>query len=87
MKVSAKLTAKGQLTLPVSVRHALRVGTGDRIVFELDGSGGGRFSAEPHSVPAFGILNSGGAKSKRPVSVEEMDRGIARHLSGKYRRK
>ena len=30
---TATLTSKGQITIPVEVRHALQVGTGDRVEF------------------------------------------------------
>jgi AbrB family looped-hinge helix DNA binding protein len=31
----SRLTSKGQATIPAQVRRALRLGTGDRVVFEL----------------------------------------------------
>ncbi len=32
----AKVTSKGQITIPLEVRRALRVKTGDRVLFEGD---------------------------------------------------
>ena len=50
MKVSqAKVTSKGQITLPAAVRRALGIGTGDRVRFERiedDPSGALRMRAE-----------------------------------------
>lgn len=37
MQSEAKITSKGQITLPRDVRHALGVKPGDKIVFERDG--------------------------------------------------
>ncbi len=35
MDVSAKVTAKGQVTIPKSVRDALGIGEGDRLLFRV----------------------------------------------------
>jgi len=37
MQREAKITSKGQITVPREVRHALGVKPGDKIVFERDG--------------------------------------------------
>jgi antitoxin PrlF len=39
MAVTAKITSKGQITVPRQVRLALGVGAGDRLVFEERGDG------------------------------------------------
>jgi AbrB family looped-hinge helix DNA binding protein len=38
MDVAARLTSKGQVTLPKSVRDALGLHEGDRVVFRVEGS-------------------------------------------------
>ncbi len=38
MEISAKLSSKGQLTLPLAVREALSLEEGDRLVFRVEGS-------------------------------------------------
>lgn len=37
--VLAKLTTKGQVTIPLAIRRALDVDTGDQIVFDIDKNG------------------------------------------------
>jgi AbrB family looped-hinge helix DNA binding protein len=37
MKKQAKVTSKGQITIPLEIRRALGVAPGDRLVFENDG--------------------------------------------------
>lgn len=37
MEVSARLTSKGQVTIPSPVRKALGLRNGDRVVFRVDG--------------------------------------------------
>jgi antitoxin PrlF len=39
MKKHAKLTSKGQVTVPKEIRRRLGVRTGDRLLFEEDGDG------------------------------------------------
>ena len=39
MDVGAKITSKGQLTLPKSVRETLGVGPGDQVVFRIETDG------------------------------------------------
>lgn len=37
MEVSARLTSKGQVTIPRSVRHALSLEEGDSVIFRVEG--------------------------------------------------
>jgi AbrB family looped-hinge helix DNA binding protein len=39
MKKAARITSKGQITVPHEIRRALGVGPGDRLLFETDSSG------------------------------------------------
>ena len=39
MQMEATLTSKGQVTVPLKVRRALGLRTGDKLLFESDGSG------------------------------------------------
>ena len=39
MTKEAKITSKGQITIPIEIRNRLGVKQGDRILFEADGKG------------------------------------------------
>ncbi len=39
MKNRARITSKGQITIPAKIRRALGVRTGDELLFENDGNG------------------------------------------------
>ncbi len=38
MQINAKITSKGQITVPLKVRQALGVKEGDRLIFEQNGA-------------------------------------------------
>lgn len=38
MRTEAKVTSKGQITIPLKIRQALGVKAGDKVVFEQNGS-------------------------------------------------
>lgn len=73
---SAKLTSKGQITLPKAVREHLRVSKGGRVDFRIDAEGHVELVRAGVSVAALrGLLKRG---RRAPVSVEAMDAAIAR---------
>lgn len=76
---AATLTSKGQLTLPKEVRQALGVGPGDRVDFVRMEDGNFAVLPATHSVKSLkGII----AKPKKAISLEDMDRAIARGAKG-----
>ena len=82
---TATVTSKGQITIPQPVRQRLGLKTGDRVsfVFEADG----RVVLRPKRIPferLMGILKD--FRRKKPVSVREMDRGIARWVRADWER-
>ncbi|MGH9441939.1 MAG: AbrB/MazE/SpoVT family DNA-binding domain-containing protein [Thermoanaerobaculia bacterium] len=71
---SAKLTSKGQITVPKGIREALRVQPGDRIEFMTSSAGEVVVKATNRSISElYGALKKPG---RRPVSLTEMDRAI-----------
>ena len=79
--VSAKLTSKGQITIPANVRAALGLDAGSRVEFVETGKGQFAIIAATEEVQALkGMLK----KPAKPVSIEEMNLAIgARGRSAK----
>jgi len=76
---AAKLTSKGQLTLPKDVREALGVSPGDRVDFVRMEDGNFAILPATQSVKRLkGLIPS----LKKTVSLEDLDRAIARGASG-----
>ena len=72
--VSAKLTSKGQITIPANVRAALGLDAGSRVEFVETGKGQFAIIAATEEVQSLkGMLK----KPAKPVSIEEMNRAIA----------
>ena len=76
---AATLTSKGQITIPVQVRTALGVDTGDRIEFVEIEKGQFAIMAATRSVRELnGLFHR---KGRKPVSIEEMNAAIAKGAS------
>ncbi|HMP72225.1 MAG TPA: AbrB/MazE/SpoVT family DNA-binding domain-containing protein [Kiritimatiellia bacterium] len=76
--VTATLTSKGQLTIPKSVRDALRLQTGDRVTFVVHGEREAVLKPMTKSVDeVFGRLYS----PKQPRrSIEQMKEAVAERM-------
>jgi antitoxin PrlF len=72
---SAKLTSKGQITIPKEVRKALGLQTGDRLAFRLQQDGTVRVEAE--TVDLLSLRGSVRTKVKG-LSIEAMKEAIRR---------
>jgi antitoxin PrlF len=72
---AATVTGKGQITIPVEVRQALRLDAGDRVEFvEVEP---GRFEIVPATRSVTDLKGMFG-KPSRVVSIEEMNVAIAK---------
>ena len=77
---TAILSSKGQITIPQPVRQKLGITTGDRVEFvELDN---GQFALVP-AVDDVRSLRGIVARPRRPLSVDDMRRIVARRGAGK----
>jgi antitoxin PrlF len=71
----AKLTSKGQITVPKAVRIQLNLKPGDRVLFTFDDDGAVRMRAANKDISSLvGILPA----PKRAASLEEIDESIQR---------
>lgn len=80
---TAKVTAKGQITIPKDVRDALGVEAGDHVHFLIRGDGVVEMLPRTRDLLTLaGCLARGG----RRATVEEMDRGIAAAVAAEHAR-
>ena len=84
----AKLTSKGQITLPAKMRTAMRVDAGDKVVFTEADDGSYRISAINTSIASLkGIVRAGAPVTGNDISrwIEDA-RGRAKpNLAGRVR--
>lgn len=79
----AKITSKGQITLPKAVRDRLRVGPGDRVAFHVAESGA--VTLEAATIDLRSLIGS--VKSPvRGVTVEQMNEGIGDAINEEFAR-
>ncbi|MGH8606885.1 MAG: AbrB/MazE/SpoVT family DNA-binding domain-containing protein [Gammaproteobacteria bacterium] len=80
----ATLTSKGQVTLPKEIRDKLGLKTGSKLDFELMPDGTVRL--RPANLTALSIMGTLKRPRQPPVSIEEMDAGIAQLMVQKHGR-
>ena len=79
----AKMTSKGQLTVPKDVRQKLGLKPGDRIRFLLEADGRVRLMPAKRDISELvGIL----PKPKRALRLEEMDEAIGQEIVEEFAR-
>jgi AbrB family looped-hinge helix DNA binding protein len=76
---SATVTSKGQITIPMDVRHRMNVNKGDRVELIEIGPGRYEFVAATHNVRELkGMIG----KPSKKVSIDEMNKAIGRPGAG-----
>ena len=81
----ATMTTKGQVTIPKSVREALRLTSGDKLEFVITDKGELLLRPITKKVDdVFGCLHRPGIK---PSSVEDMNAGIRRKIRQSFEEK
>ncbi len=76
---SETVTSKGQITIPMDVRHRMNVNKGDRVEFIEIGPGRYEFIAATRSMRELkGIFG----KPSKKVSIDEMKKAIGRPGAG-----
>lgn len=80
----AKVTSKGQITIPKNIREKLNIKPGDKVNFIVDNEGEVKIYPQKKPIESLrGILHRPGQKS---LSVEEMNEGITEYLKEKYKK-
>lgn len=69
------LTSKGQTTIPKEIRDLLRIGSGDRIEFVVEGPN--RVVLRPATADIRELAGMLHEPGRTPVSLDEMDAAIA----------
>ena len=65
---TARITSKGQITIPVAIRNELGLTAGDKVIFLIEGNSV-RFLPLTNDISSLkGIIS----KPKNPVSLEQM---------------
>ncbi|MEE4211285.1 MAG: AbrB/MazE/SpoVT family DNA-binding domain-containing protein [Parvularcula sp.] len=82
--LQAKVTSKGQVTLPKQIRESLSIRAGDRLEFSLEPSN--KISVRKKRKPGS---SAGCAKhlikpGQKPLTTEQMDDAIRDHMRKKY---
>lgn len=72
----ATVTSKGQVTIPLAIRRALKVGAGDRLDFVLEAEN--RVVVRPAGGDLAAIKGCLRRPGRRPVTLEEMEAAVAR---------
>jgi antitoxin PrlF len=81
--MESAITSKGQITIPKEARQRLNIGPGDRVKFFFDARGGLVILPKLPASALRGILKS---PLDRPVTIEEMEEGIAAGATARFRR-
>ena len=82
----AKITSKGQVTIPKSIRLKMAVGVGDRLAFEVDSDGAlHAFPIRNAEEPLRGFLAD--HATGEPIDNERIDEGIRRRTVERFARK
>ncbi len=80
--VRARVTSKGQVTLPIELRRKYGIATGDDIEFRMDESGAVMVPLRKRSLTEF----YGALKSKKPfVGGAAERRAVGRYLARRHR--
>jgi len=83
----AKVSSRGQITIPAEIRHELQIKPSDTINFLRTVHGDYLIQRHTGSIMDLkGILKRMGYVIERTVTLEEMDEGIAEHVSEMDRR-
>ncbi len=79
MRVRAKVTSKGQVTVPIEVRQALDLSTGDMLVFEV-GDGYATLAKRRSAVDIAAELREKYPQLSQPPRFQTKEQAIEAHF-------
>ncbi len=80
----AKLTSKGQVTIPKQIRDYLKLHTGDQLQFIIDRTGRVVLTAQCIDIKEiFGMFNYKATRKK--TRIKDMDAAIAKRMRRKFK--
>lgn len=82
--MQAKVTSKGQITLPKRVRDSLSIRTGDRLEFALGYPNEIRIRKKKQPGSSVGCAKHLLESSQQPLTVERQDEAIRNRMRKKY---
>jgi AbrB family looped-hinge helix DNA binding protein len=80
----ARVTSKGQVTLPKHLRQSLGIHEGDHVEFAVESSRKASVRRLKTPGSSSGVMKH--LAKKKPVSIEEMDKAIRSAVGGKHAR-
>lgn len=81
---TSTLSSKGQVTIPKEVRDALRIDTGDRVLFVVREDG--VVELRPETVDLLDLVGILEPPDGRHVTIEEMNEGIGQAVAESFRK-
>jgi AbrB family looped-hinge helix DNA binding protein len=81
--IRARLTSKGQVTLPKPLRVALSLGTGDNVQFSITPDGGVTLSKLPRPGVSAGCGVRFAIRNVPPSSRADIDRAVAEAMANR----
>lgn len=82
--LQAKVTSKGQVTLPKQIRESLSIRTGDRLEFSLDPSNKILIRKKKKPGSSAGCAKHRIRPGQKPITAAQMDAAIQDHMRKKY---
>lgn len=79
----AKITSKGQITIPKKVREELHLKSGDKVSIETEGGSARILPSRVSILDRAGVLKT---PNRKPKTLKEMDEAIAQGISEKNER-
>ena len=83
--LQSKVTSKGQVTLPKTLRSKLGIKTGDRLEFTLEAPNRASLAKKSNPGSSTGCGKRFLSADQGPATVEEMDAGIRKSVVKRFR--